>query len=192
MSHIVIDARVINSGTGDYVKYLLINLEKIDQKNTYTVLVPSKDLAYWQPTKKNFVLKAADFPNYSFAEQIGFRSFLESLSPDLVHFCMPQQPLLYRGKRVTTFHDMTLLRTYNSDKNWLIFHMKQLVGRFVWRYISHVNQHIIAITENTKREYQDFSHIPEEKISVIYEASAAQEDTPLVPYTNASFPRFIM
>ena len=38
MSHIAIDARVINSGTGTYVVKLLEYLQKIDHQNTYSVL----------------------------------------------------------------------------------------------------------------------------------------------------------
>ena len=54
MSHIAIDARVINSGTGTYVVKLLEYLQKIDHQNTYSVLVPTKDKDYWQPTNPNF------------------------------------------------------------------------------------------------------------------------------------------
>lgn len=189
--HIVIDARVINSSTGTYVRELLNHLQQIDLENTYTILVPSKDIAYWQPSAPNFSVIAADFDNYSFAEQFGFKKFLEELSPDLVHFCMPQQPVFYRGRRVTTFHDMTLLRTYNSDKNWLIFHLKQLVGRWVWKRIARVNDHIIAISENTRREYMEFSRIAPEKMSVVYEAGEAQTGK-LSPYKKLPFDRFIL
>lgn len=170
MAHIVIDARIINSSTGTYVAKLLHYLQKIDHTNKYTVLVPAKDVKYWRPTAKNFKVKVADYKNYSFGEQIGFKKLLDQLSPDLVHFCMPQQPVLYKGKSVTTMHDMTLLNTYNSDKNWLIFHLKQLVGRWVFKRIAKTSEHIIAISNNTKREYQEFSGIPDDKISVIYEA----------------------
>ena len=72
MAHIAIDARIINSSTGTYVERLLHYLQQIDTTNTYTVLMPSKDLSFWQPTNSNFTVKAADFKNYSIAEQIGF------------------------------------------------------------------------------------------------------------------------
>lgn len=170
MAHIAIDARVINSGTGTYVVKLLKYLQQIDHDNQYTVLVRAKDKDYWQPTSDNFTVKVAEYDNYSFAEQIGFKRFLDKLQPDLVHFCMPQQPILYSGASVTTVHDLTLLNTYNSDKNWLVFHAKQLVGRYVFKRIAKINNHIIAISKNTKREYQKLTRITEDKISVIYEA----------------------
>src|SRR5574344_1817640 len=167
--HIAIDARVINSGTGTYVMKLLEYLQQIDHDNEYSVLVPTKDRDYWQPTAPNFTVRTIDFPNYSLAEQFGFRRYLEELNPDLVHFCMPQQPILYKGRRVTTVHDLTLLKTYNSDKNWLVFHIKQFIGRFVFRRVANISDRIIAISENTKRELQDFTPVSDDKISVIYE-----------------------
>lgn len=188
--HIAIDARVINSGTGTYVAKLLEYLQQIDSQNTYSVLLRAKDVDYWQPSASNFHVKVAEFDNYSFAEQIGFKKFLDNLSPDLVHFCMPQQPVLYHGKHITTIHDMTLINTYNSDKNWLVFHLKQLVGRWVFKRIAKTNDHLIAISENTKREYQAFTHIPDDKISMIHEAGEAYSGE-LEPY-DVPFDKYII
>lgn len=188
--HIVVDARVINSGTGTYVAKLLEYLQNVDSSNRYTVLVPTKDTDYWRPTADNFTVKPIDIPNYSFKEQFAYKRILEDLQPDIVHFCMPQQPLLYRGARVTTMHDMTLLNTYNSDKNWLVFHLKQFVGRFVFKRIASLPGHVIAVSENTKREYQAFSHILDEKISVIYEAGEVHSGE-LIP-ASVPYERFIL
>ncbi len=188
--HIVIDARFLNSSTGTYGVKLLTYLERIDTTNRYSVLVWPKDVDYWKPANPHFSIVPADYDYYSFAEQIGLKRFLDKLQPDLVHFLMPQQPLLYKGKTVTTMHDMTLLNTYNSDKNWLVFHAKQLVGRFVFKRIAKISDHVIAITQNTKREYQEFSGIPDTKISVIYEAAEIYKGE-LEPYA-VPFKDFIM
>jgi len=169
--HIVIDARIINSSTGRYVERLVYYLQDIDTANTYTILVPTKDLDFFKPHAKNFTVKAADFKNYSLAEQFGFKKFLDSLKPDLVHFCMPQQPVLFKGRHVTTVHDLTLLKTYNSDKNWLIFHVKQLIGRFVFKHVANSSAQIITPTNWVKEEYQKFSGISPDKITVTYEGA---------------------
>ena len=84
--HIAIDARVINSGTGTYVVKLLEQLERLDTTNRYSILVPTKDRDYWQPHNPNFTIRTVDFANYSLAEQLGFRRYLDELGPDLVHF----------------------------------------------------------------------------------------------------------
>ena len=83
---IAIDARIINSSTGTYVERLLHYLQMIDQTNSYTVLVRTKDVDYWKPTAANFSVKVADFDNYSFAEQIGYKKFLDSLDARIYAF----------------------------------------------------------------------------------------------------------
>ena len=168
MSHIAIDARIINSSTGTYIERLLTYLQEIDTVNQYSVIVPSKDINYWKPTATNFKVITADFKNYSLSEQIGFKRFLDKLSPDLVHFCMPQQPILYKGKHVTTFHDLTLLKTYNSDKNWLVFHFKQFIGKFVFKHALKTSNHILASSNFTKNELVKFAKIAADKITVTY------------------------
>ncbi|HET8884001.1 MAG TPA: glycosyltransferase family 1 protein [Candidatus Saccharimonadales bacterium] len=176
--HIVIDARIINSTTGRYVERLLHYLQQVDRANHYTVLVPTKDLNYWVPTEGNFSVKTADFSNYSLDEQIGFKKRLDSLKPDLVHFCMPQQPIFYTGACVTTFHDLTLLDTYNSDKNWFVYHAKQLVGRLVFTVAARTSRHIITPTLYTKQQVSTRLKIESSKITVTYEAADIATTTP--------------
>ena len=172
---IVIDARIINSSTGRYVERLLDYLQEIDSKNEYVVLVPSKDLNFWTPKASNFTLKTCEYKNYSFGEQLGFLRYLNKLSADLVHFCMPQQPILYTKPHVTTVHDMTLLKTYNSDKNWLMFHAKQFVGKFVFKRVGKTSAHILAPSEFTKQEYVKFAGISPKKVTVTYEAAGIKD-----------------
>jgi len=169
--HIAIDARIISSSTGRYVERLLHYLQDVDTLNTYSILVRKKDEDFWKPTAPNFSVKVADFDNYSFNEQLGFLSFLNKLEADLVHFCMPQQPILYKGKHVTTFHDLTLLNTYNSDKNWLKYHSKQLVGRFVFKHVAQTSAHIITPSKYTKDELVRFTGITPNKVTVTHEAA---------------------
>lgn len=178
---IAIDARIINSSTGRYIERLLTYLQDIDRENEYVVLVPTKDKDYWKPTADNFEVQTVDYKNYSFGEQIGFCIYLYDLKADLVHFCMPQQPLFYMKNHVTTIHDMTLLKTYNSDKNWLVFHAKQLVGRVLFYVIGHTSSQIIAISKFTKQEYVTHSAIGPEKIHITYEAADVLSTKPVKP-----------
>lgn len=171
MAHIAIDARLINSSTGRYIDRLVTYLQEIDTVNEYSVLVRAKDENFWKPRNTNFTVRVADFDSYSFAEQVSFNRYLKKLGADLVHFCMPQQPAFYKGKKVTTFHDLTLVHTYNSDKNWLVFHSKQAVGKKIFKKVANDSEHIITVSQFTKKSLQEFTPVPDEKISVIYEAS---------------------
>jgi glycosyltransferase involved in cell wall biosynthesis len=188
--HIAIDARIINSSTGTYHERLIHYLQKVDTTNKYTILVPTKDLTYITITNPNFTVMAADFDNYSFEEQTKFKTFLHTLGADLVHFCMPQQPLGYKGLHITTVHDLTLLKTYNSDKNWFVYHAKQLVARHVFKKIARTSAHIITPTQFTKDEYVRYTGIPENKVTVTYECADVATDQ-LKPY-NHPFKEFII
>lgn len=181
MAHIAIDARIINSSTGTYVERLLTYLQELDTPHTYTVIVPTKDKFYWTPLNSRFRIKTVDFANYSLGEQIGFKRFLDDLAPDLVHFCMPQQPVRYTGRTVTTFHDLTLLKTWNSDKNWLVYHIKQTIGRWVFAQVAKKSDLIIVPSQYTSDELIKFSGISPEKIRLTYEAADANP-TELTPY----------
>jgi glycosyltransferase involved in cell wall biosynthesis len=176
--HIAIDARIINSTTGRYVERLVTYLQEVDTENEYSVLVPTKDKDYWKPRNANFTVRTVDFDNYSFGEQLGFKRYLKKLNADLVHFCMPQQPVGYKGKKITTFHDFTLLKTYNSDKNWLVFHTKQAVGKYVFKKVAEDNDYLITPTKFTEKELIDFSPVVAEKTSVIYESSDVSQTAP--------------
>ena len=184
MYHIAIDARIISSSTGRYVERLLHYLEQLDRTNRYTILVRAKDKQFYRPTNPNFHIVVADYADYSFAEQLGFKKQLDELGADLVHFCMPQQPILYRGLHVTTIHDLTLLKTYNSDKNWLAFHLKQLVGRGVFRWVSPSSQAIIVPSKYTEQDLLSFTKAARGKTYLTYEAADALALNELKPYSE--------
>lgn len=189
---IAIDARIINSSTGRYVERLVTYLQEVDKENEYIVLVPSKDKGFWKPTADNFSVVTVDYKNYSFGEQIGFCRFLYDLGVDLVHFCMPQQPLLYTKPHVTTIHDLTLLKTYNSDKNWFVYHLKQAVGRVLFYVIGHTSKRIIAISQFTKRDFLGHSKISPEKVDLTYEAADLLSSKPIRPEQIAADTKFLL
>ena len=191
MAHIALDVRFINSGTGTYAVKLLDYLQKLDTENDYSLIVLEKDKDYYRPTNPRFTVRTVPYLAYTLDEQVGYLRYLNALGADLVHFCMPQQPVLYRVKKVTTIHDLTPLQTYNSDKNWLIYHFKQFVAGYVFKYIARSSTRVIAISNHTKRDFQAQTHAPDEKIAVIYEAGEAHPGA-LEPYGGLPFGRFIM
>lgn len=191
MAKIVIDARIINSTTGRYVERLLYYLERIDHTNSYIVLVRKADLNYYKPTNPNFEIIEAEFDNYSFAEQIGFKRLLDALHADLVHFCMPQQPVGYKGLHVTTIHDLTLLNSYSSDKNYFIFKSKQLVGRFVFKHVAKSSRRVLAPSQYTKDAVARFARIDPQKITVTYEG-ADKNPAPPLPYSRLQNKEYIL
>jgi glycosyltransferase involved in cell wall biosynthesis len=150
---------------------LLAHLQDVDRHNRYTVLLLDRDADTWRPWAPNFVTAAVPYACYSFGEQLGFKRFLEAHRFDLVHFCMPQQPIAYRGTSVTTFHDLTLLKTYNSQKNWLKYHAKQVVAQVAFRRAAKRNRLLMVPSEFTKLDMQARLGTAAEKMVVTYESA---------------------
>jgi glycosyltransferase involved in cell wall biosynthesis len=192
MSLIAIDARIISSGTGRYIRGLLENLERIDMQNKYLILVRHKDLTYYTPRNPHFSVVEAEFADYSFSEQTGFASLLSKLQPDLVHFCMPQQPLLYSRPAVTTIHDLNLLRiTQNDDMSRFELRVKKTVFAGLLWIVAHRANHIITPSQYSKDDLIKFARIPERKVTVTYEGGNTATATPK-PVAEFEGKRFIM
>jgi glycosyltransferase involved in cell wall biosynthesis len=188
--HIVIDARVISSSTGTFVERLLENLQAVDAENRYTVILDRKDADFWRPRATNFAVEHVHAPAHSWAEQIEMLRVLNRLRPDLVHFCMPQQPLLYRGATVTMFHDLTILRIRNERRHPLVSLTKRGVGWASFRIIAATSDRLIVPSQFTKRDVAASLGVPEDKVRVIYEAADANP-AETSPYPHG-FGRFLL
>jgi glycosyltransferase involved in cell wall biosynthesis len=113
---IVIDARMLFwTGIGRYTLALLRELEQIDKDNVYVVLVRREDWDLWEPACPQFSKVESSINPYTFSEQWTLWLQLRALKADVVHFTAPNTPLLYRGRRAVTIHDLTLL-DYNTSR----------------------------------------------------------------------------
>ncbi len=178
MARIVIDARELRTSTGRYVERLLNYLQKIDTENEYKIILKQSDFATWEPTNKNFKKVATSYKEFTFGEQLGFKKQIKNLKPDLVHFAMVQQPILYKGIVVTTMHDLTTVRFKNPSKNVMVFWAKQQIYKFVNWYVPRKSKAIITPTKFVKNDIAMFAKIKPNKITVTYEAADAITDKP--------------
>lgn len=176
MSKIVIDGRIITSSTGRYVAQLLEQLQQLDTKNDYVVLVRSK--ADWWPEADNFSVVEAPFPDFTFAEQLKLLKVLKELKPDLVHFPMPQYPLLYRGARINTIHDTTMLDFKHPHWNPVVDGIKRLIFRVVFRWAAIRSDKVIVPTLYVKRELIQRYPVDPLNITVTYEADMERLQKP--------------
>lgn len=192
MSKIVIDARELRTSTGRYVERLLHYLQQVDTEHEYVVLLTPKDFDGWVPSNPRFSKVATPYKEFTFGEQLGFLRQLNTLRPDLVHFPMVQQPVLYRGKTVTTIQDLTTARFRNPSKNSAVFFVKQQVYKAINWYIPRKSVELITPTEFVKRDIVDFAHLPDDKkITVTYESSDFIDETP-APLPDLTNKKFIM
>ncbi len=169
---IAIDARILRTSTGRYVERLLHYLQEIDHDNDYVVLLDHKDYDGWEPTNARFRKVSVDIPNYSIREQIVLPSLLRGLKVDLVHFAMPQQPILYAGPSITTIHDLTLLHFKNyEDSARVVYDIKQLIFRGVLAFAVRKSRHIITPTEYVQQDLIKTLHAKPSNVTVTYEAA---------------------
>lgn len=197
--HIVIDARIRRASTGRYTDRLVQHLQAIDTENTYTVLVQSDD--DWHMTSPNFKTLPCRYDQFSFnpVEQVGFARQLYKLKPDLVHFTMTQQPLLYFGNIVTTTHDLTMLRLMRASRfpEWL-HKIGMLMYRFLFWFAHKKSKKIIVPTDFVANDLAQYQPFTKPKIVRTYESSeppmaVASEkpagiDKPFIFHVGSPFP----
>lgn len=190
--HIVIDARELRAtGTGRYVERLMYYLQKIDRSNTYSVLIKPKDFDSWSPVNPNFIKVPCPHKEFTFGEQLGLLKQLNNLRPSLVHFPMVQQPVLYRGKTVTTMNDLTTIRFNNPTKNPVVFWAKQRVYVWVNKRVAKKSSALITYSEYVKKDVMNFTGVDDGKFSVINLAADPIDEESLV-FEPMAGKRFIM
>lgn len=189
-ARICIDARIVGTSTGTYAERLLEHLQTIDHDSAYTVLLDHERAPDWSPSSSNFRAVRIGIRNYSLSEQTRFLRYLRRERFDLVHFCMPQQPIAYRGRTITTFHDLTLLRTYNSDKNWFKFRGKQLIGRVAFRAAARKSTRLLVPSQYTGTDLATWLPGVADKIDVTPEAAEVEDKT--YDAVDLPFDRFLL
>lgn len=198
LKHILIDARESGTSTGRYIDKLIEYMHAKNPGYKITVLTHSARLGYIRSIAPKFEVAPTRYKEFSFGEQIGLLRQINKLSPDLVHFGMTQQPILYRGKVVTTMHDLTTTRFVDPDKNRLIFLVKQVVYKLVTKIVAKKSQAIITPSEYVKDDVARYARVNSRKITVTYEAADKIEDSPkpiedlvgkeFIMYVGRSFP----
>ncbi len=162
-----IDARLVfyhQAGIGQYILRLTQALARVDQDDLFILFKSRKDktLLVDQP---NFQIKKLWTPSHHRFERLAMSVELAPYPLDVLHSPDFIPPAAVRCPTVITVHDLAFL----------------LYPRFLTsesaRYYGQVDvaarraDHIIAVSESTKRDTVRLLGVPEEKITVIYEAA---------------------
>jgi len=178
---IVIDARFFGTGTGigRYVEQLILNLEKIDLRNKYFILINQRNKDKYQPSNLNFKKIIVNIPWYGLAEQIKIPLVLNKIKPDLVHFPHFNVPFFCKYPFVVSIHDLILTK-YPSQRattlSPLKYFLKNLLYKIIIRRAVKESQTVITMANFTKEEIvREFKLVETQsvasvqKIKVIYE-----------------------
>jgi glycosyltransferase involved in cell wall biosynthesis len=170
MKRIIIDARESGTSTGRYIDNLVKNLSGLNPDFEIILLAKPHRVAHFEEIAPNFKVIETPYKEFTFGEQLGYLRQLKKLRADLVHFGKTEQPILYRGKTITTIHDLTTARFRNPTKNFLIFTIKQLVYKAVIRAVAKKSAAIIVPSNFVKQDLANYTHANKDKIIVTYEA----------------------
>lgn len=192
MKKIVIDARESGTSTGRYIDKLIEHLHTLKPKYEVVILTKSSRLEFMQKIAPKFTAVKSDYKEFGFAEQTGLMWQLYHLNPDLVHFSMTQQPVLYLGRSVTTVHDLTTVRFVNPTKNKLVFKVKQLVYKGVIHVVARKSVRLITPTQYVKDDLARYTNTNSRKIVVTHEAAdeLASKASPIPELVGKDFIMF--
>jgi glycosyltransferase involved in cell wall biosynthesis len=179
-----IDCRLWNeTGVGRYIRNLVLNLQKIDKKNEYTLFVLSKDYENiksqisnieknWKLEIGNWKLRLADVKWHTLEEQLEFPQILNRENLDLVHFPYFSVPFFYNRPFVITVHDLIVNHFSTGFASTLpgpVYSLKLLAYKFVLTQAVRKARKIIVPSNGTKNEIIDHLKVDSLKIGVIYE-----------------------
>ena len=162
-----IDARLVyysQAGIGQYILHLVEGLAKVDEANEYVLLQSRKDSTTILE-KPNFRRVSLWTPSHHRLERYALNVELMRLGLDVLHspdFIPPHRPSC---RSVITVHDLAFLL------------YPHFLTKESARYYGHIDEavrwtdHIIAVSESTKRDTMQHLGVPEEKITVVYEAA---------------------
>lgn len=168
-----IDARLIaETGVGRYTRNLIRELQRIDRTNEYVVFLRKGSFDAFTLPNKRWRKVLADVPWHTVTEQVLMPKIFQREKLDLLHVPYFNVPVFYRGPFVMTVHDLTILHFDTgkaSTHAWALYKLRRLGYSVIVRWgIMHA-QHLIAVSQATKREIVDHFPVTADKITVTHE-----------------------
>ncbi len=162
-----IDARLVfynNAGIGQYILRLTQALAQINHEDQFTIFKSRKDKTA-VVTQANFKTERLWTPSHHPLERLALSVELLPFALDVLHSPDFIPPRYTRCPTVITVHDLAFLK------------YPRFLTRTSARYYGQVDlaarqaNHIIAVSESTKRDTVQLLGVPEDKITIIYEAA---------------------
>lgn len=176
--HIVIDARESGTSTGRYIDKLIENLHELKPDYNITLLAKKHRVEFLEKIAPRFTVKVTRFKEFSFGEQLGFLLQIHREKPDLVFFPAVHQPILYRGKTVTTIQDLTTIRFRNPSKNRYIFALKRQVYIWVNKIVGKKATRLITPSDFVKEDFARYAKVNSREITVTHESADKITESP--------------
>ena len=161
---VALDIRKLNDfGIGTYIRNLLLNLAKLDRENPYFLVGQSRDAAELGPLPPNFSLILAPTPQKYFWNEVLLPVLLRKNRVQILHTPHYDPPLFLFCKSIITIHDCVHILFPSSKEGSRS--AKKATRRAIKR-----SCHVFTVSESSQRDLIRLFAVPEEKISVVYNA----------------------
>jgi glycosyltransferase involved in cell wall biosynthesis len=162
-----IDARKLHDfGIGTYVQNLLRQLVRVDTGAEYVVFCRGADRDWIASLGRNVRPVVERAAPYSVFEQLTLPVRLAGQRLDVFHSPHYVLPPFVTCPSVVTIHDCIHLMFPQYLPNRLAYAYSRM---FMW-VAAHRSAHVLTVSEASKRDILRFFRIPEEKVTVIYNA----------------------
>jgi glycosyltransferase involved in cell wall biosynthesis len=164
---IALDIRKVNEfGIGTYIRNLVLNLANLDQENQYLLVSREQDRSKFDCLPPNFSFLLDHSGESPFWNDVVLPYTLKKSQVQLLHTPHYEAPRFLRCKSVITIHDCVhiLFPNYASSKS--AYNQAKKATRRTIKNCSH----IFTVSEATQRDLARLFLVPEEKITVVYNA----------------------
>ena len=154
-----IDARMIEmSGIGTYIQHLL-------GQGIYDYAVGKEEEIRRYDNDVKVIL--FDAPIYGVKEQLRFpNKEIKNVGIEIMHFPHYNVPITYRSRYVVTVHDLTHI----VFPEFLGSKVKYCYAKYLMSQALRRAEHVFTVSRNSKEDIHDFFKIPENMISITYDA----------------------
>ena len=193
---IAIDVRKLHDfGVGTYVRNLVDQLALQDHETEFVLLCQREDAGMAAPLGPNFRAVTDPSGQYSIGEQLSIPFNIGRSGPQLFHTPHYVLPVLTPCRSIVTIHDCIHL----VFPQYLRSRLARTAARTAFWTATHRASRILTVSEASKKDILRFFQVPEERVTVIYNAIAEhfyeeppEEDVARVQERYQLHDRFVM
>jgi glycosyltransferase involved in cell wall biosynthesis len=164
---IAFDIRKLNDfGIGAYIRNVIVNLAQLDRESNYFLVGREHDRAELSALPANFFFIADPTEESSYWNNMVLPYSLKKKGVELLHTPHYRSPRFLSCKSIITIHDCVHILFPNYASSKAAYNRAKLATKRAIRKSSH----ILTVSEATRRDLIRLFAVPEEKISVVYNA----------------------
>lgn len=166
--------RAATGGIGRYSRELIKHLLEIDKENEYVLFLTPADDKECLLEAKNLKKVVTPIAHFTLSEQRELPNVLAAEQLDLMHFLNFNHPVFYKGRFITTIHDLTMNFFPVGRQRNPILRQPYLA---VMRHAATAPDVVIVPTQTVKDDVVNHLNVSPKKIRVIYEGASLPDST---------------